>query len=277
MTFQHKIVLVTGGSSGIGLATARSFARQGAHVWLLARNCERLAAAQADLRSQCQWAEQQCEAACVDVSDEKQVSAFISAMAARTGCPDIVINSAGTVRPGYFQELEQSVFHEAMDVNYFGTLNVCRAVIPAMIARRSGHIVNICSAAAFLPVFGYSAYSASKHAVRGLSEVLRLELKPHGVHVSVVYPPDTDTPQLAYEDAFKPAETRAFNGGVVLSPAAVADAILAGITKRRFSITPGIESTVVHRLAELLGELQYPILDLVVSRAQRAERSKEPT
>ena len=112
-----------------------------------------------------------------------------------------------------------------MATNYFGTLHVIKAVTPGMIDRGSGHIVNICSLGGFLGVFGYSAYCASKYAVRGLSDVLRAELRPYGIHFSVVYPPDTDTPQLAYENPFKPPETRALGSGKALSAAEVARTI----------------------------------------------------
>jgi len=108
--------------------------------------------------------------------------------------------------------------------------------------------------------------------VRGLSDVLRVELKPHGIHVSVVYPPDTNTPQLAYEDALKPPETRAFNGGVVLPPEKVARSIIRGIQHKRHTITPGLETTAMYRLVGLLRDWQYPILDLLVQRAQRAKQ-----
>ena len=99
-----------------------------------------------------------------------------------------------------------------MDLNYFGTVNMVKALLPAMLERGSGHIVNISSVAAFLGVFGYSAYGASKYAVRGFSDVLRAEVKPLGVRVSVVFPPDMDTPGLANENKTKPFETHEIEG-----------------------------------------------------------------
>ena len=263
-----SVVLITGGSSGIGLATALECAQRGADVWRVARDSGRLSAALAEVRSAC-GPEQRCGVIQADISDERQATAAVVRVTEAAGLPDVVVNCAGIVRPGYFEELELSHFHDMMDANYFGTLHVCKAVVPGMIERRSGHLVNVASFAALMPVFGYTAYSASKHAVRGLSETLRIELKPHGIGVSIVYPPDTDTPQLAFEDTYKPPETRAFNGGVVLSPALVARAIVAGTARNQVIITPGIEATVVRRLVELLGGLQYPILDFVVSRARK--------
>jgi len=272
MSFQNCVVLVTGGSSGIGLATARLFGELGAHVWLMARDRARLDHALAQIRESCTCPAQQCGAVQADVADPDEVARAVDTITEAAGLPDIVVNSAGAVHPGYFIEQDLAIFQEMMKVNYFGTLHVVKALTPGMIRRGSGHIVNICSAAAFLPVFGYAAYGASKYAVRGLSDVLRVELKPHGIHVSVVYPPDTDTPQLAYEDALKPPETRAFNGGVVLPPEQVARSIIRGIEHKRHTITPGLETTAMYRLVGLLRDWQYPILDLLVQRAQRAKQ-----
>ncbi len=269
MNFKNQHALITGGSSGIGLATAKLLAGHGAHIWLMARALPRLHEAQGQVLACCASANQRVEVVPADVADADQAARAVAQVIAAGGAPDLVVNSAGTVHPGYFHDLNLALFREAMDVNYFGTLHVLKAVIPSMMARRSGHIVNISSLAGVMGVFGYSAYGPSKYAVRGLSDVLRAELRPHGIHVSIVYPPNTDTPQLAYEDRFKPRETRAF-GGVTLTAEAVANAILHGVSRRRYTITPGAEASAVARLVGLLGDLHHPILDALVGRAQRA-------
>ena len=121
-----------------------------------------------------------------------------------------------------------------MEVNYFGTLHCIRAVVPAMLARRRGSIVAISSTAGLIPVFGYTAYGPSKYAVRGLTDILRIELRPHGIHVACVYPSDVDTPQLAGEEPYKPDELRRISGTVKpIPPEQVADAILRGVARRR--------------------------------------------
>lgn len=270
MDFKDRHVLITGGSSGIGLATARLFAERGAHIWLVARNLARLQEAQDQVMTCRVSPNQRVEIISVDVTDAAHVSRALAQLTELAGAPDIVINSAGVAHPGYFQELDLAIFREAMEINYFGTLHVIKAVVPGMIERRSGCIVNICSVAGLLGVFGYSAYGPSKYAVRGLSDVLRAELRPYGIRVSIVYPPDTDTPQLSYENQFKPPETRALAGGVMLSPETVACSILDGIARRRYTITPGLEATMVYRLTRLLGDLQHPIMDWLIARAQRA-------
>jgi len=270
MDFRHKVALITGGSSGIGLATARLLAQRGANLWLVARNEQRLKEAQAEVTAACAHDHQFCHVTSADVSDAAQAQAAVAQVINTAGTPDLVVNCAGVARPGYFQELDLDVFRWMMEVNYFGTLHVIKAVIPAMIQRRSGHIVNVSSVAGFLGVFGYTAYGASKFAVRGLSDALRAEMKPLGIRVSVVFPPDTDTPQLAYESQFKPPETKALAGNTrIMSPEAVAQSIVRGVERGRYVIIPGLEANPLYRLSGLLGNLTYPIMDFMVARARR--------
>jgi 3-dehydrosphinganine reductase len=157
-----------------------------------------------------------------------------------------------------------------MEVNYFGTLYAMRAVVPAMISRRSGAIVAISSVAGMVGVFGYTAYSPAKFAVRGLMESLRQEMKPYNIAVSIVYPPDTDTPQLAYENQFKPAETARISGVIKpISADKMARAIVRGITKRHFQITADPQSALLIRLSGVAGPLLQRIVDRAVLQARR--------
>ncbi len=270
MKVAAAVALVTGGSSGIGLATARHLASRGAHVWIVARDEDRLRAALAQVEAERRGPDQRCGYVIADVSVAEQAAAAVARVAEQVGHPDLVVNCAGVAHPGYFQELDLSIFRWMMDVNYFGTVHMAKAVAPGMIARGSGHIVNLSSAAGFLGVFGYTAYGASKYAVRGFSEVLRAEMKCRGIGVSVVFPPDVDTPQLAYENRFKCPETRAIAGvGSVLQPSQVAAAIVDGVEHNRFAILPGLEAKLTYRLAGILGGWVHPILDFMVSRARR--------
>ncbi len=275
-TFAQKFALVTGGSSGIGLATAKLLAAQGASVWLIARDAEKLKSALQVVEAARQDPGQRFGTTSVDVADEKQVGAAIHQIVESVGVPDIIINSAGATYPGYAQEISLEVFHNLMDVNYFGTVHVTQALLPAMIARRSGSIVNISSVAGFMGVFGYSAYGATKYAVRGYSEVLRAELKPYGIHVAIAFPPDTDTPQLAYENEFKPMETKELAGNAgVMSAEAVGETILKGISSKRFAILPGSESQTFYVLSGLLGGALYPIMDYMIAQAQKKKAKKQ--
>lgn len=270
MDFRDQVVLVTGGSSGIGLATARLLAAHGAHVWLLARDATRLARALTQVALESTAPEGSCGYVVADVADPQQVELAVAEVCSRAGVPDLVINSAGLTQPGYFLDLDLTVFRQNMDINYFGTLHVIKAVAPRMVARGSGHIVNIASLTGLIGVFGYTAYGASKFAVRGLSDALRAELKPHGINMSIVFPPDTDTPQLAFETPMKPFETKALASNArVLSAETVAVDILRGVARGRYMIIPGDEGKFLFRLSGLAGTTVYPIIDLLLSRARR--------
>lgn len=233
--FNGKHVLVTGGSSGIGLAAAKQLVAAGATVTLCARRKEPLEAAAAALGSNAMILP-------LDVGSESEVARLVPAHLEAHPL-DMLLNNAGIVMPGRFTELDPRHFREMMDVNYFGTVNLCRAAIPSMRARGGGHICNVSSMAGVIGIYGYTAYSASKFAICGFSQCLRAELWPLGIKVSVCLPPDTDTPQLAFENQYKPKETRAIAGTVkTMGADAVADAMLRGMAAGTYEIVPGFDA-----------------------------------
>jgi 3-dehydrosphinganine reductase len=268
--FTGKHALITGGSSGIGLALARKLAASGANIAILARRPDALQAACLEIEKYRQSTNQYVAAISANVSDRDQVSSAIEDHIQAYGAPDYLFNSAGVARPGTFDETPVDVFAWMMEVNYFGTVNVTRAVVSAMKARRSGYIVNISSLAGILGLYGYSAYCGSKYAVRGFTDALRLELKPLGIHTSIVFPGDTDTPQLEYEKPFAPEIAKIVNStSGILSPEVVADVILKGVAKRKYAITPGFEASLFHFAVNSFGYLANPIMDFLVSQAIR--------
>jgi 3-dehydrosphinganine reductase len=267
LVWKDKVALVTGGSSGIGLAISKILASAGAHVWLVARNPERLQAAMREVEATRTSPEQVCGIAPADVTIAEQAAAAVEMVTRASGVPDLVVNSAGDTFPGYVEEISLETFRGLMDVNYFGTVNIIKSVLPGMLVRSSGHIINISSLAGFFGVFGYSAYTATKFAVRGFSDVLRMELKPRGIRVSVVFPPDTDTPQLAFEAPLKPPETKILSGNAkVLSANEVARITLRDAARGRYVIIPGLDGKLLYRLSGLLGNLTYPIMDWMLAR-----------
>ncbi len=261
--WNDKVVLVTGGSSGIGLAMARQLSSYGAHVWLVARRKANLETALKEVEAARSSPAQRFGMVSADLSVPAETVEAINEVIESGGLPDIVINSAGAAHPGYVQELSLDIFRWMMEVNYFATVYVTKAVLPRMIQRGSGHIINISSIAGYLGVFGYTAYGAAKFAVTGYSEALRAELKPHHIQVSVVFPPDTDTPQLAYENQFKPAETKAISGTAkALSADQVARSILQQAARGKFLIFPGTDARLIYLLNNKLPKgLVYVVMD----------------
>lgn len=264
--FTGKLALITGGSSGIGYALANQLVEAGASVILLARSQEKLDEAKTSLSSQLSQPDQLIHAIPADVTDVESLSAAIEDMAKTIGIPDFIFNCAGVALPGYVEQLKLEVFKWTMDIDYHGTVNVIKLLLPHLLQRGSGHIINFSSMAGVIGTFGYSAYSGAKFAVRGFSDVIRSELKPKNIRVSIVYPPDTDTPQLAFENQFKPYETRELAGSdKPISAAAVARETLKSVSRGKYAIVPGAEAKLLYFLGTRLGNWVYPVMDRLLA------------
>jgi len=197
--YQGKTVYITGGSSGIGLAASVLLSSYGANVAIFARNKEKLKKALGQIEAAKKSAAQRFAAVSLDVSDNRAVKKAMEKAVKDFGPPDVLVNSAGVAYCNDFEKTSFAKFDEEIRIDLYGVWNMCEALVPVMKARGAGHIVNISSMAGLVGVYGYTAYSAAKFGLIGFSESLRGELKPHGVNVSVLCPPDTDTPQLHEE------------------------------------------------------------------------------
>ncbi len=265
--FAGAHVLVTGGSSGIGLAFVRRVLDLGARVSLVALDDADLEETRAELGRR----GPDHLALPADVADRDQVSAAVARATAALGPCDVLLTSAGIAHPGYFERLDDAVFRRTMEVDYFGTLHAVRAVVPSMIERRTGSVVGISSAAGLVGIFGYTPYAPAKFAVRGLLEALRCELEPYGVHVGCVCPPDTDTPQLEYENRFKPEETRAISGAIKpITADRMAAAIVRGVERQQFLVMADWQTRVLARTAGLLRGTYSASFDRRVRKARRS-------
>lgn len=263
----RPVALITGGSSGIGLAMARKLAASGHDLALLARGAERLDAAQAAIGSSFPEARVSCHS--VDVGDAAAVSGAVADIVAGLGVPRLAVMNAGIALPGHFLDQPLDQHSMQMRTNYMGALNIAHALAPRMSDAGGGHMVFVSSGAAFFGIYGYSAYAPSKFAMRGLAEVLRVELAPHGIGVTLAYPPDTDTPQLVAENETKPLATKQITaGGGLWSADAVAERILRAVEKGRFVVAPGLQMTVLAHAHSLLG----PALRIWQTRIARNQR-----
>lgn len=184
-----KVVAITGASSGLGEATARLLAKQGAKLVIGARRRDRLDALAAELVA----AGAEVEVCTVDVEDASQVQAFADAAMARFGRIDVMINNAGLMPLSPLDRLKIADWDRMIDVNIKGVLYGIAAVLPVMQAQKSGHIINVSSVAGHKVRPGSSVYSATKHAVRALTEGLRQEVKPYGLRTTIISPGAVDT------------------------------------------------------------------------------------
>ena len=266
--FRGKSVLITGGSSGIGFAIANTLAEMDAIVILLARDYEKLKAAKSSILEK--YPKARVKLVSADVTDAQTLIELHEKYVRNHDTPDILINCAGVARPGYVEEIPLDVYKWTMDIDYHGTVNTIKVLLPGMIERGSGHIVNFSSIAGVIGVFGYTAYSGAKFAIKGFTDALRAELKPKGIKVSIVYPPDTDTPQLAWEDQYKPFETRELaKSDKPIQPSQVAEATLKAVAQGRYKVVPGFSAKLTYFVATRLGNWFNPIVDYLISQASK--------
>ncbi|MFJ4653637.1 SDR family NAD(P)-dependent oxidoreductase [Nocardia sp. NPDC088792] len=262
-------VVITGGSSGIGLEVTRLALAAGARVSVVALADPALAG----LSSHAEAETGRLAVFAADVTRQHETQAALELARAHHGRIAALIVCAGIAKPDYFQRLETRDFEKHMAVNYFGALHVIRDALPDLQSAERASITVISSMAGVLPCFGYGAYSPSKFAVRALCEVLRQELKPGGVSVTVVLPPDVDTPQLAAEAATKPAELVALSGTAPITAEAVARALLIGAARGRVTVVPSMAGRVVQWLVGAAPRATAYLMDAIIARTQRGSAS----
>jgi 3-dehydrosphinganine reductase len=245
--FDQKVVYITGGSSGIGLAAAKLAIKAGADVAISARGQARLDEAKAELEALRIRPTQRIAAYSVDVSDPDACEAVARRILADFGRCDVVLANAGVAHPSRILETPTEVYDRMMRINYFGTVHTVRSLLPHFIERGHGRIGVVSSMLGFMGIYGYTAYAASKFAQVGFAECLRQEVVGHDIRVTICYPPDTDTPQLAEENRIKPPETKAISGEVkTMSAEAVAEALLVGLARGKLHVVPGAMGKFTH-------------------------------
>jgi NADP-dependent 3-hydroxy acid dehydrogenase YdfG len=181
------IIVITGGSKGIGKAIAEKFAadKQGHTIILAARNAEILQAFGTDL--QARFPRTQIHTKAVDMSVPQQVKAFAE-WCLSIGTPDMVVNNAGRFAPGSVHNEAQGVLEDMINTNLYSAYHLSRALLPAMMQKKSGHVFNMCSIASVQPYTNGGSYSISKYALLGFSKNLREEMKPYGIKVTAIMP-----------------------------------------------------------------------------------------
>jgi 3-dehydrosphinganine reductase len=271
MDLTGKCAIVTGGSNGIGTAIARLLARNGANVFLIARTQEPLRLASQETKQEARNASQRFGFFSADVSDQSAVQDAVEAAEAECGPVAVLVNSAGFHRTGYVEKLPISDIEDEVRVNYLGTVYMVKQVLPGMIERREGWIQNVSSLAGLKGIFGYAGYSGSKFAVMGFSEAIRSELRPYGISVSALCPPDVEVEKLEhYVEREQPLENvRVSEGAKAIQPEDVARAAIAGMERGSFIIIPGSSGKMLHLVNRLAPWAVDRFLNRTIDRARR--------
>lgn len=267
MNLKAQNVIVTGGSSGIGLEIARELGRLGANVHLLARDVQRLEAARQSLLAQL-GSDAPVRTHAVDVTDQTAVSASIRDISDSGGLAALVCN-AGIMRVGRFENLSADDFETVLRTNYLGTLYSIQAAWPYLKAATDARLGLVSSVAGYTGIYGHTAYAPPKFAMTGLAESLRMEGRPN-VRVTIVFPPDTDTPMLQYEHTHAPVETRAITAGASQLPAAVvAKKFVAGMVRGDFEVYCNVESRLIRVMKGVFPGVYYRLLDRLADKGGR--------
>jgi len=259
LMFTDRVVVVTGGSSGLGKALSARIAGRGGRVALVARDRAKLEAARQELAARSPSA--RVESYSCDVTDVPALTSTLAQIEGDLGPIWMTIASAGILHEGPFGSLPLDVFRRTMEVNFFGAVNLAKAALPHLEKAR-GHLVNVSSVAGLMGVYGYSAYCSSKFALVGLSETLRAELQPLGIRVHLVCPPEFDSPMVEALETYRTKENAAVVKSIpVMTVDAVADATLAGIERGDFLVLTGVRTRMTATLARLFPGASRRIAD----------------
>ena len=234
MKLNNRFALITGAASGIGLATAQAFARAGARVLLADLNEAGGTKAAAELKA----AGHDAEFLAVDLTAPASVEAFAAQVLQRFGAPDVIVNGAGWGKTQAFVENTPDFWDKLIALNFVGPMHLVKALLPAMIERAGGRIINVASDAGRVGSLGETAYSGTKGALIAFTKSLAREVARYQINVNCVCPGPTDTPLMAaVPDKVKEALTKAIPFRRLGKPEEVADAILFFASDRSSYVT----------------------------------------
>ncbi|MCP3928400.1 MAG: SDR family oxidoreductase [Bacteroidetes bacterium] len=267
--FAGKNVVITGGSSGIGLATAKEFINLNANVFLLARNVERLEIAKKELQA-ISSKQIQVHTFPVDVSDKNAILATIEEIGSKFGGIHTLINNVGTSVHGRFEHLKLEDLEYVLEVNYLSCIYAIKAAFPFLKEAKNGHIGFVSSVAGYLGLIGVSTYAPTKFAMLGLAESLRQEMAEHDIGMTVIYPPDTDTPLLKRSLKNALPETKALSKKAKkVSPELVAQKFIEGILNKRFEVYCDFMSRPYRIIRTLFPRFYHNGTDRIIAKSKR--------
>ena len=259
------VLIVTGASSGIGAAVAKQFAREGYRVVLAARRIERLES----MADEIEAGGGQALVVQTDLFQFEDIQNLVAATISQYGQVDVLVNNAGFGRLKWLEQLDPDKDIQAqLQINLTATILVAREVLPHMIERRSGHIINMASLGGFVATPTYTTYSASKFGVRGFTEALRREVGVYGIHVTGVYPGGVRT-EFKEHTGTDRKTGRTTPASLRLEPEEVAQAILKVVDHpRRTVILPWQMRFVVWANSHFPGIVDW----IIENRFTRLER-----
>jgi len=274
---EGRLCLVTGAASGIGRATALAAASRGAVLVLTDIQAGALDATVAGIR---EAGGTVAHSAALDLTDHEALTAMAAEVHAAHGSMDVVMNVAGVSTWGTIERLRHSDWRKMVEVNLMAPVGVLECFVPPMIeARRGGHVVNVSSAAGLFGLPWHAAYSASKYGLRGVSEVLRTDLRRHGIGVSLVCPgavktPLVETVEIVGVDREAPAMRRlvALFERRAVSPERVAERILAGVERNRYLIFTSADTHALHLAQRYVPPLYWLVMRVMERELTRAAR-----
>lgn len=262
MRFAERVVLITGASSGFGLAMTRAFLSEGAFVVMVARNAERLAQAAAEFGAR-------VLAIPCDVSNRASVDAAVSEIIAHFGRVDILINNAGSGLIAPFDSIPVADARALFETNFFGVFNLTQALLPHLKQRKAGHIVNMSSVAGLRGIPNSSMYCASKAALIAFSDSLRIELLDYDIAVTVVCPSRTnDTPFVERARKYGNIELYKVPDGFTTSM--VVRATLDAIARRQRIVVIPFHAKLLHLLNKFTPSIVDSYLHKKMPRAHSA-------
>jgi hypothetical protein len=252
------VAIVTGASSGIGKETALAFARKGYAVVLAARRADQLA----DVATACDAAGGLGRTIPTDVAQRKQVEALVSAAVGEFGRVDVMVNNAGFGQFARVCEMSEEDLRAIFEVNFFGLFYGCQAVAPVMVRQGGGHIFNVSSIIGRRGTPFHGAYCATKFAICGLSDSMRVEMEPYGVRVTTVLPALTDTEFFRQSKRGSSARSsfQRFKG--MMPASAVARRIVAAVGKNR----PELVISLGGKALVLLSTISPRLVDWVMKK-----------
>lgn len=271
--FRGQTVLVCGGSKGIGKETAKEIVRLGGNVGVVARDPDALDQAAREIQAERASQSQFVETIVCDATDMGKLKPLIEKFIDQYGVPDILVNMVGYAKPDYIQNMTLDDFKDNMDANYYGQLVPTLILLPYYMEAKQGHVAFVSSLGAIIGIIGYAAYTPTKAALVGLSETLRHELKPYNIAVSILYPPDTETPGFEIENVSKPPETAIISETANLySAEKVAEVFVEGLARRKLTIVFG-EAKLLRILYRHMPWLVHSFIDSDLQKARKKLRN----